>query len=181
MSAGAWLGPVIIAAVIAGLVNVAGWYVTYDRERRHDLRRRSEKVRDYMTALRAEIRCHNFRWTGTDPVRHVQEMAEKIRAARRARRNFTPFTPKEPANSIYAAVTGEIHLLPGEVIDPVIRFYRQAETIAQLIEDIRAEDFRKLDPERKIAIYKDYIDLRVKAGQLANDAVAALQNVRNLE
>jgi hypothetical protein len=135
-----------------------------------------------MTALRAEIRCHNFRWApGTDPARHVEEMSDRIRAARRARRNFTPFTPKEPSNTIFAAVAKEIHVLPSDAIDPVIRFYRQTDSIAHLIEDMRAEEFRKLDAERKIAIYRDYIGLRVQAGQLANEAVSALQNARRLE
>ena len=50
-----WIGPVIIAAAIAALINVLGWVVTGQREVQRDRRRRRERREDVQTALRAEI------------------------------------------------------------------------------------------------------------------------------
>ena len=50
-----WIGPAIIAAVIAALINVAGWFVTGQREVRRDRRRRRERFEDLQISLRAEI------------------------------------------------------------------------------------------------------------------------------
>lgn len=165
-----WISPAIVAAGIAALVTVLGWFIAYERERRLEAARRREKVRDFMTALRAEIRCHNFRWTAEEARRHSETMQARIRAGE----GYTPFVPREADSLIFSAIAPEIHVLPAEAIDPVVRFYALTHVVAQLIEDIRSPAFTALDAERKAAIYADYVAVRVEAGKLAEDAVAAL-------
>jgi hypothetical protein len=166
----AWITPAIVAALIAGLVNAIGWFVAYGRDRRLDVVKRQEKVRDYMTALRAEIRCHNRQWSEGDAAQHKADMIRLINTVP----SYTPFIPREPSNVVFAAILSEIHILPAEAIEPVVRFYWQTQSIAQLVEDLRGEGFKALDAGRKATLYSDYIDLQVEAGRLAEGAVSAL-------
>ncbi|MBE7183335.1 MAG: hypothetical protein INR68_02870 [Methylobacterium mesophilicum] len=174
MEPSAWITPAIIAALIAGLVNVAGWFVTYQRERRLEIARREEKVRDYITALRAEIRCHNFRWTEAEAAEHLAAITARIEGAS----SYTPFVPRDAGNKIYDAIANEIHLLPAEAIDAVVRYYAQTHSVAEMVEDLRSETYDRLDAARKTAIYRDYIGLRMEAGRLAGEAEDALNNWR---
>lgn len=164
------ISPAIVAAAIAALVTVAGWFIAYGRYRRLDAVKRQEKVRDTMTALRAEIRCHRRQWTEGEAGNHKAAMVEAIRTVP----GYTPFVPRGPENVVFSAMLSEIHVLPAEAIEPVVRFYWQAQSIAQLVEDLRSEGFRALDAERKAALYSDYIDLQVEAEKLAVGAVEAL-------
>jgi len=117
------LGPALIAAVIAALVTVIGWYVAYHRDRRIENGRRAERIRDCKIALRAEISCHVPRWILQDETEHVEEMARQILAGADLTPPFTPFVPKETANPAFETIVSEIQILPGDVIEPVIRYY----------------------------------------------------------
>jgi len=169
------IGPALVAAVIAALVTMIGWYVAYQRERRLENGRRAERIRDCKIALRAEISCHVPRWIFQDETGHVDEMAKQIMAGADKTPPFTPFVPKETANPAFEAIVGEIQILPGDVIEPVIRYYQQVDVIAQLAEDMRGERYAALEAERKIDVYRDFIELRSEAGRLAIDAIDALE------
>lgn len=168
-------GSALIAATIAALVTMIGWYVAYHRDRRIGNSRRAERIRDCKIALRAEISCHVPRWILQDETGHVDEMARQIMAGESKKPAFTPFVPKETANPAFEAIVSEIQILPGDVIEPVIRYYQQVDVIAQLAEDMRGERYSALEAERKIDVYRDFIELRSEAGRLAIDAIDALE------
>lgn len=170
-----FIGPALVAAAIAALVTMIGWYVAYQRERRLENGRRAERIRDCKIALRAEISCHVPRWIMQDETGHVEEMAKQIMAGADKTPPFTPFVPKETANPAFETIVGEIQILPGDVIEPVIRYYQQVDVIAQLAEDMRGERYAALEAERKIDVYRDFIELRSEAGRLAIDAIDALE------
>lgn len=169
------IGPAFVAAVIAALVTMIGWYVAYQRERRLRNGRRAERIRDCKIALRAEISCHVPRWILQDDAAHVEDMARQIRTGAGDTPPFTPFVPKETANPAFEAIVSEIQILPGDVIEPVIRYYQQVDVIAQLAEDMRGERYAVLEAERKVDVYRDFIELRSEAGRLAVDAIDALE------
>ena len=169
------IGPALVAAVIAAFVTMIGWYVAYQRERRLENGRRAERIRDCKIALRAEISCHVPRWILQDDSEHVEEMAKQITAGADQTPPFTPFVPKETGNPAFEAIVGEIQILPGDVIEQVIRYYQQVDVIAQLAEDMRGERYAALEAERKIDVYRDFIELRSEAGRLAIDAIDALE------
>ena len=175
MDASRLIGPALVAAVIAAFVTMIGWYVAYQRERQLDNGRRTERIRDCKIALRAEISCHVPRWILQDETKHVEEMANQIMAGAGQTPPFTPFVPKETGNPAFEAIVGEIQILPGDVIEPVIRYYQQVDVIAQLAEDMRGERYTALEAERKIDVYRDFIELRSEAGRLAIDAIDALE------
>jgi hypothetical protein len=175
MRSALWIGPAILAAAIAGLINIIGWFVTFRQTRRLGRERRAEKVTDVQTALLAEIRSdlQNLRTI------HVEEEVEKIRQRLQQASDdtpYTPFVPKDSGTPIFSAIVEDIALLPTEVIDPVVLYYKQRDVIAHFTMDLRAESFRLLPADRKLAMMADYLRLKAFASELAADAVASLEN-----
>ena len=73
-----------------------------------------------------------------------------------------------------SALEGEIHILPEPVIDAVIIYWRQRNTIEKFVEDMREERFSKLEPARQLAMYKDYIAMQKYLTETARLSVEAL-------
>ena len=169
-----WVGPAIVAAIIAGLISVAGWFVTFRQARRIEQERRAEKVIDIQTALLAEIRSdlHNL---------EDFNLAEKLAVLRDNLERaagpspYTPFVPKDSGAPIFLAIIGQISVLPTRTIGPVVLYYKQRETIAHFTDDLRASSFSALPPDRKLAMMKDYLLLKAHAAALARDVVSALE------
>jgi hypothetical protein len=114
-----------------------------------ETRQRRERVTDVQTSLRAEIRSHWSRLAPMDLESRAALIAGKIRAAAEQGSAFTPFIPQEDDNVIFDSVADEIHILPNDVIDPVVLYYSQLNTITRFVEDLRSERFAALEAERK--------------------------------
>lgn len=166
----AWIGPVIIAASIAGMVNVAGWFVTSWRDRRAADRHRREKQDDIATALLAEVTHYRDALTFFD----LDEAWEQVTDAMAQDENYTPFIPSERNDTIFRAILAEIHILPEDVIQPVTRYYNQVFAIDAIIEDLRAPGFRAQPERTRVAVYTDYISLKKQAVEDGNSAISAL-------
>lgn len=135
-----------------------------------DLRNRRERMRDIQTALRAEIRSHRKsleyfvdepRWRSTI----AQIGTEK---------GFSPFVPREVEPFVFDSIVRDIHVLPGDVIDPVILYYRQWRAISAFVEDMRSAKYAELEPARRASMYEDYAAMCIFATDLAKDAVDAI-------
>jgi hypothetical protein len=166
----AWIGPAIVAALIGCLTTMVGWSVSYRQLRNLELVKRREKIVDYQTALRAEIRSYRARLSQVDLPVHRDSVVERMRA----NVSFTPFVPLEPPHHIFPEIARDIHILPTEVIDPVVVFYSQTSAIAQLTADLRSDAYAKLSTERKIRLYEDYVELLIHAVTLAEQALEQL-------
>jgi hypothetical protein len=70
--------------------------------------------------------------------------------------------------------------LPIQVIDPVVLFFSQLETIRAFVEDLRSEEFARLEKSRKIAMYRDYIRMWQLASLQAIEAQQALRSALGL-
>lgn len=171
---GEWVGPAAIAALISSVVTAAGWVISYRNTRKLDSTRRDERVFDVQTAIRADIRSNRARLRSLDLEQHAQNIANKIRSAAANGEGYTPFVPHEPHSLIFSALVSEIQILPASVIDPVVLYYRQMETIARFVDDLRSERFAQLDKDRKIEMFDDYIGLNTYALELANQAIDAI-------
>jgi hypothetical protein len=168
----AWVGPAIVAAFISALVTAIGWYVGHRQDVRREAAKRIERIRDVQTAILAEIRANRHRLHAVDLEAHAALVAAKMNADPA----FTPFVPREVPAFLIDALMGEIHILPTGIIDPVILYYRQALTLSQLADDLRSERFEKLETNRKVELYNDYIGLMVYARTLADRAIDALDS-----
>jgi len=173
MGAALWIGPVIVAAVIAGLINVAGWFVTLRHTRRLEQERRAEKVTDTQTAILAEIRS-DLTTLNIDVAKEVAATRERLAAAPDDK-PYTPFVPKDSGAIVFSAIVSEIAVLPTNVIDPVVLHYKLREAIAHFADDLRADSFSRLPADRKLAMMEDYFRLRAHAAVLARDAISALE------
>jgi hypothetical protein len=174
MEGALWIGPAIVAAFIAGLINVAGWFVTFRQTRRLERDRRTEKVIDVQTALLAEIRSDLITLQGIDASEEVEATRKKLEAAPEGQ-PYTPFVPKDSGAPIFAAIVTDITVLPTDVIDPVVLYYKLREAIAHFAEDLRAESFRGLPIDRKLAMMGDYFRMKAHAAQLAGQAILVLE------
>lgn len=165
-----WIGPVIIAASIAGVVNVLGWFVASCRDRLADDRRREEKCSDLSTALLAEILhyCDALNFFDLDDVWEtvVGEMEKD--------ESYMPFVPSERNETIFRAILGDIHILPESVIQPVTWYYNQVFAIEAIINDLRSNTLRQEVQRKRIAAYTDYISLKKEELASADVAIKAL-------
>lgn len=167
MGLSAWVGPAIIATLIASLVQIIGWQIEHRHERRRQTDMRREKIVDVQTAIRAEIRSHRHRL--------LQFLAVDLSALPSGPEDdFLPVVPSEVRPFVLDAILRDIHILPTDVIDPVIVYYRQVEALIRLVEDLRSDRFREMTGDRRVAMYRDYIGMGVYAAELAADAIAAI-------
>ena len=111
----------------------------HSQEIRRETAKRLERIRDVQTAILAEIRANPFH--GLDLEKHGALIAEKMNSDPA----FIPFVPRQVPTFVIDALIGEIHILPTEVIDPVILYYRQFLAISHFADDLRSERFDRLE------------------------------------
>lgn len=170
MQVDAWIGPVIIASAIAGLVNVVGWFVTGRRDRLATRARRLEKQNDIATALLAEVTHYRDALAFFD----LDEAWEQVSERMDQDKNYMPVIPSERNDTIFRAILPEIHILPEDVIQPVTRYYNQVFAIDAIIEDLRSEQMRNQSTDTRVAAFTDYISLKKQALSDGDSAIAAL-------
>ena len=157
-------------ALIAVVGAVVGILLTNGIRLVLDARARAERVRDIQTALRAEIRSHRRSLEVFSEGTVQSEVLTHIEAEA----GYSPFVNREVDPFIFDAIVGEIHVLPGAVIDPVVLYYRQWRILGMLAEDMRSASFAQLPQARKAALYADYRNLGLYAIDLGKDAVDVL-------
>lgn len=166
----AWVGPAIIAAVVSGFVSAAGWFVTSWQAIRLERRRRAEKVRDFQVALRAEV-ASDLRLL---KVADYQTIMAEVAAKYRDNPSYRPFVPHLATNVVFDAIVPELHILPGEVIEPVIRYARLRQVLSSFIEDLRQATDGGLPADRALLMFSDYFETLGRLEILAESAIAAL-------
>ena len=87
---------------------------------------------------------------------------------------FAPFIPRERNDTVFAALLPNIHILPRSTIDPVVQYYSQLAAQDALADDMRGESFRTMSPQRRAALYRDYIGLKLRALDYGNEALATI-------
>ena len=171
----AWIGSAVIAVVISSLVTVASWFATHRSERLLEAARRQEKIQDIQTALLADIRSTRHRFEVVDPDRHLEEVVAKI-SGPEGDPAFTPFVPREPGSLLWSSTVQEVHILPNDVIEPIVLFFSQLETIRHFVDHLRSERVQLLEPERRIAMFRDYIRMAKYLVLLAREADQSLSD-----
>ena len=176
MDASAWIGSAVVAALISGIITAMGWYASHASSRRLEAARRLERIEDFQTALRAEIRSHRQQLLLFAQAGMVDKVVKRIEDTVNSSSPFTPFIPRDVRSFVFDEVVREIHILPTEVIDPIVYYSRQVEALRLFGEDLRSDRFDRLEPARKVEMYKDYVPMGAYALELATDAVKAIEN-----
>lgn len=167
---GDWVGPALVAAVIAALVSVAGWFVSAGLSFRAEQRRRDEMTRDFVIALRAEIRSELADMTAFDLTADLNRVSDLYRT----RADYRVFVPAMVAVPITAAIIPEIWILPEAVIDPVVVYLRQRNSVALLTQEIRAFDLERYARDQELALFGDLTEMRLLLEAAARNALQAL-------
>ena len=103
------------------------------------------------------------------------QLLSEVAASLAADPGYLPLLPRLASNSIFEVVVKEIHLLPGNVISPVVHYERLRQTLEQFVEDSRSLTHRDLSAERRLLIYSDYAATYDRLEGLARHALRALE------
>lgn len=162
------LNPTVMAAMVAATVAMLAWPVNDWLNRRRARTLRVERVSDVQRALLAEIRAHvvaleSQRLDGAGVAALLAELRDRGRI---------PFIPAQANDRIYAAVIEDVHILPADVIDPVVTYYRQLSIMAAFAEALQKQADR--DHARAVEMFADYLELTESARESGREALRLL-------
>lgn len=164
----AYLSPQSQQAVIAGMFLSFGWLVVAAQTRRRDARLRREREADIQRALLAEIRAHVVSLEQQTPSQSDAAMLiARIRSG-----DFVPTLSQQANDRIFAAVIGELHILPAPVIDPIVLYYRLLSIMEALATDLRR--IARRDGERAAQMMGDYLSLMAETRDCGIHAIRVL-------
>lgn len=146
-------------AVIAGVVVAIGWMVNGYSNRRSAARARRERLRDTHRALFAEIRAVMDALVGVET---LMAHRETVLARMDQDPKFVPFVPKEHQDQMFQAIIADVSILPRVTIDSIVTFYGQLHKIEGLAEDMRGAAFKELSQQRRLNIYRDFIEMKTR-------------------
>lgn len=162
------LNPTVMAAIVAGTVAMLAWPVNDWLNRRRARELRAERVSDVQRALLAEIRAHvvaleSQRLDGGDTATLLARLRDSGRI---------PFIPAQANDRIYSAVIEDVHILPADVIDPVVTYYRQLSIMAAFAEAMQKQ--AEKDHARAVEMFGDYLELTEAARESGQEALRLL-------
>ena len=161
--------PRIWQAVIAGLFVAVGWMVNGAQNRRDAARLRREQREDVQRAMVAEIKHYLEVLDGEDLNAAWEAMQPRIADG------YVPFLPSEFNDMVFQSVLENIHILPKEVIDPVVKYYSQLNAIEVQIADSRLKAFTEGSDEdtlqRREIAYFEYLQMKQRARTYAVEAL----------
>lgn len=167
-----YLSPQAQQAVVAGAFLAFGWWYVARDNRRRDSEQRAARVRDMQRALYAEIRAYLAALERDALSQYGQRMAARIESDS----GYFPIIPTEHNDAVFRALVAQIHVLPRDTIDPVVLYYSQLNAIGAMIADLREVGSRDIGAERKAAMYRDYIAMKIGALELGRAALAAIRS-----
>lgn len=167
-----FLDPRVWQALIAGVVVAAGWIVTGYLSRREATRLRAERLRDAHRALFAEIRnaCAEYWGEG-----EAEKQAAALLHRMETEPDFVPFIPREAHDLVFESILPRADVLPRQTIDPIVAFYALVRAVGALGEDMRSDRFRGLEPDRRQAIYRHYMQMRTRALSYGQNAMRLIE------
>ena len=140
-------------------------------------RLRRERRDDVQRALVAEIK-HYKQALDADPLDEAwQTMQPRIAAG------YVPFLPSECNDTIFDSVVGDLHVLPKQVIDPVVQYYSQIKAIEAAIADTRTDVFKTgktaAEKQRRASMYFEYLQMKKRSIGYADEALQAMNATFN--
>jgi hypothetical protein len=152
-------------AVIVGLLaTLVGSALAVLLPRALDNRRRKRRQLDLMTAIHAEIMAGTAS-TATQLTPDEQAYALSV---------SMPFASLDEADFVFQSIKADISILPTDVMQEIVLYYRLLSQAKSMIADMRNPIFRGLDEERQRKYLAEYIGLvrdQHIAGRIAIEAI----------
>lgn len=162
------LNPTVVASLVAAAVAVLAWPANDWLNRRRARSLRSERISDVQRAILAEIRAHVAALEAQRlDADGAQALMDRMRSSDRV-----PFIPTQANDRIYSAILEEVHILPADVIVPVVTYYRQLSIMASLAEAMQKQ--AEKDHLRAVDMFGDYLELAESARETGQEAVRLL-------
>lgn len=150
----------VLAAILATLAAIFGWYFTALRERRLErlqrqrasddlVTQREERIDDIVRALHAEILA--------GIVQSERQITEK--EIKYAISDPSPFATPDETDFVFASIKDELSILPSKVIHDVVCYYRVALQTNLMVKDFRSEDFKNQNLHEKHAFMEGFMIL----------------------
>ncbi|MGI3165086.1 hypothetical protein [Pseudooceanicola sp. 200-1SW] len=147
----------IYPALLAGIVVVLGWFVTFLIGEFRDERLLDRTRRDTLTALRHEIFALVDKLDNQD----IWANAEKVQARILSGDDedgepipYHPFATMESQPVVFEAVSGSIPTIKADTVGAIVRFYAEYTDLRCMVEDSREESARCMSPERRVSLHK---------------------------
>ncbi len=152
-------------AVIVGIAaTLIGSMLAIILPRALDNRRRRRRQLDLMTAIHAEIMSGT---AATASQITPEEQAYALSVS-------MPFASVDEADFVFQSIKADISILPTDVMQEVVLYYRLASQAKAMVADMRNPIFRNLDAERQRKYLAEYLGLvrdQHIAGRIAIEAI----------
>ena len=158
----------MLAALVAAAVAMLAWPVNDWLNRRRARTLRAERVSDVQRALLAEIRAHVVALES----QRLDAGGTAALLARLRDSGRIPFIPEQANDRIFSAIIEDVHILPAEVIDPVVTYYRQLSIMASFARAMQKQADQ--DHGRAVEMFGDYLELTEAARESGQEALRLL-------
>ncbi len=165
------IDPRIWQAVLAGIFVASGWLYNGWQNRRGAAALRAERLRDVHRALYAEIGA-NLAILRSSVA--IIESGNRILQLMEEDTDYHPFIARQRNMMVFETIVADIHILPRTSVDAVVNYYAQIKRIDELVADLRSDTVRSLSKNRRMAIYRDYTEMRQQAFAFGNHALVMI-------
>ena len=162
--------------LLSALLTAAATVLIFQRGQRADRQKQMEEAsrvrrirqEDVLKSLKAEIE------EGLEGLRS-QTKEDKRRLAVELASN-TPFTVADQTNFIFDSIKSDVSVLPANVLDSVVRYYKLDERTSLLVEQmVNNPSYRKLSSERQENFVEGYLGLIERQKKVAGEAVQEIE------
>lgn len=148
-------------AGFAGLMIAGGWLASFIFQEERKQRDRHGQELDLLLALRSEIftvvEKLDKRPITQDAVRVQQKI---VLGGDDALTAYFPFSATESPATVYDAVSGQLHVIAAEALEPVLRFYAAYSELTAIVEDTHRDSYGKLNARRRVNLHRELTQQR---------------------
>ncbi len=148
-------------AGIAGLMIAGGWLASFIFQEERKQRDRKAQELDLLLALRSEVFTVVEKLDKRPITQNAVSVQQKIvLGGDDAGSAYFPFSATESPATVYDAVSGQLHVIAAEALEPVLRFYAAYSELTAIVEDTHRESYGKLNALRRVNLHRELTQQR---------------------
>lgn len=164
--------PAVLGGALTGICVIAAAIITSKSITRLDKASHKKKL---LNALEAEIlgyikKSRNF--NPRDSLHGLYQVAHN-------KSEHKVVFSSELNNLVYKSLAKNLHVLPENVVAPIVEFYNTMYFIELILDAIKSPEFKKMTTLRKMEVYYDYVNLKVTALDLADKALKEIWKAKS--